>query len=187
MPPDSANAMSFDRIGVVVARGTKTEIAAARAVPGVTYLEGNQPIEFTQETSNTATRGDEAFRTLTGADGSALSGAGVSVGVIDSGVDPTHPYLTEADGSSVVVSNNKELCDPFAAACARYTYCGSADGFDGSASVTRRRAVTQRRGTCAYTRSASASTATSRRCARARRTWARCSWFRCSRGTTSSG
>ena len=41
--------MSFDRIGVVVARGTKTEIAAARAVPGVTYLEGNQPIELTQE------------------------------------------------------------------------------------------------------------------------------------------
>lgn len=109
--------MSFDRIGVVVARGTAAEIAAARAVPGVTYLEGNQPIELTQTTSNTATRGDEAYRTLTGADGSALSGAGVSVGVIDSGVDPTHPYLTEADGSSVVVSNQKVLCDPFEAAC----------------------------------------------------------------------
>ncbi|MGA9748887.1 MAG: S8 family serine peptidase, partial [Nocardioides sp.] len=110
-------ATSFDRIGVVVARGTKTQVAAARAVPGVTYLEGNTPIEFSQTTSNTATRGDEAYRTLTGADGSALSGAGVSVGVIDSGVDPTHPYLTEADGSSVVVSNQKVLCDPFEAAC----------------------------------------------------------------------
>ena len=86
--------MSFDRIGVVVARGTAAQVAAARAVPGVTYLEGNQPIELTQTTSNTATRGDEAFRTLTGADGTALSGAGVSVGLIDSGVDPTHPYLT---------------------------------------------------------------------------------------------
>ncbi len=110
-------ATSFDRIGVVVARGTKAQVAAARAVPGVTYLEGNTPIEFSQTTSNTATRGDEAYRTLTGADGSALSGAGVSVGVIDSGVDPTHPYLTEADGSSVVVSNQKVLCDPFEAAC----------------------------------------------------------------------
>jgi len=109
--------MSFDRIGVVVARGTAAEIAAARAVPGVTYLEGNQPIELSQTTSNTATRGDEAYRTLTGADGSALSGAGVSVGVIDSGVDPTHPYLTEEDGTSVVVSNQKVLCDPFEAAC----------------------------------------------------------------------
>ena len=35
------------------------------------------------------------MQTLTGADGTALTGTGVSVGVIDSGVDPTHPYLTE--------------------------------------------------------------------------------------------
>ncbi len=109
--------MTFERIGVVVARGTKAQVAAARVSPGVTYLEGNTPIEFSQTTSNTATRGDEAYRTLTGADGSALSGAGVSVGVIDSGVDPTHPYLTEDDGSSVVVSNQKVACDPFEAAC----------------------------------------------------------------------
>ncbi len=48
---------------------------------------------------------------MTGADGSPLTGKGVSVGVIDSGVDPTHPYLTEADGSSAVVANYKTLCD----------------------------------------------------------------------------
>jgi serine protease AprX len=54
---------------------------------------------------------------MTGADGNALGGAGVSVGLIDSGVDPTHPYLTEEDGTSAVVSNNKVLCDPFEAAC----------------------------------------------------------------------
>ena len=108
---------TFDRIGVVVARGTKTQIEKARIQPGVTYLEGNQPIAFTAETSNQATRGDEALNTLTGADGTSLSGKGVSVGLIDSGVDPTHPYLTEQDGSSVVVSNNKVLCDPFEAAC----------------------------------------------------------------------
>jgi serine protease AprX len=109
--------MSFDRIGVVVARGTRAQVAAVRTAPGVTYLEGNAPIELTQATSNTATRGDEAYRTLTGADGTALSGAGVSVGVIDSGVDPTHPYLTEPDGSSAVVSNQKVLCDPLEASC----------------------------------------------------------------------
>ena len=108
---------TFGKIGVVVARGTKTQIEKARTQPGVTYLEGNQPIAFTAETSNQATRGDEALNTLTGADGTSLSGKGVSVGLIDSGVDPTHPYLTEEDGSSVVVSNNKVLCDPFEAAC----------------------------------------------------------------------
>ena len=109
--------MSFDQIGVVVARGTKTQIALARVQPGVTYVEGNQPIEFSQYTSNTATRGTEAQQTLTGADGTALTGTGISVGVIDTGVDPTHPYLTEADGTSAVVSNNKTICDPLEAFC----------------------------------------------------------------------
>src|SRR5436190_10636483 len=109
--------MTFSRIDVVVARGTKAQIQKAGTQPGVTYLEGNQPIKLLGTTSNQATRGDEALNTLTGADGSSLSGKGVSVGLIDSGVDPTHPYLTEQDGSSAVVSNNKVLCDPFEAAC----------------------------------------------------------------------
>ena len=109
--------MSFDRIGVVVARGTAAQVALARVQPGVTYVEGNQPIEFTQYTSNTATRGTEAMETLTGADGNVLTGTGVSVAVIDSGVDPTHPYLTEEDGTSAVVSNNKTICDPLEALC----------------------------------------------------------------------
>jgi serine protease AprX len=76
----------------------------------VTYLEGNSPIQFTLSTSNTATRGAEAAATLTGADGSALTGKGVSVAVIDSGVDPTHPFFKNADGSSAVVANLKALC-----------------------------------------------------------------------------
>jgi subtilisin family serine protease len=100
----------FERIGVVVASGTAAQVEAARTQPGVTYLEGNVPIEFTQETSNTATRGAEAVATLTGTDGSALDGSGVSVAVIDSGIDPTHPYLREDDGSSAVVANLKSLC-----------------------------------------------------------------------------
>ncbi|NYG55835.1 S8 family peptidase [Nocardioides perillae] len=108
---------AFERIGVVVARGTAAEIEAARTQPGVTYLEGNRPITFQQETSNVATRGAEAVATLKGADGSALDGSGVSVGVIDSGIDPTHPYFREAVGSSAVVSNQKVVCDLFEIAC----------------------------------------------------------------------
>ena len=100
---------SFRKIGVVVATGTKSQIQAVRSQPGVTYVEGNQGVRFFQDSSNVATRGFEATQTLTGADGTKLTGKGVSVAVIDSGVDPTHPYLKEADGSSAVVANLKTL------------------------------------------------------------------------------
>jgi len=109
---------SFDRIGVVVARGTQQQIEAVRAEPGVTYVEaGAQPVELLDATSNVATRGVEAQRTRTGADGTALTGKGVSVGVIDSGVDPTHPAFREADGSSAVVANLKTVCEPTETLC----------------------------------------------------------------------
>ncbi len=103
---------AFEKIGVVGALGTAQQIQEVRAQDGVTYVEGNAPIEFFQETSNTATRGLEAAQTLTGADGKPLTGTGVSVAVIDSGVDPTHPYFREADGSSAVVANLKTVCEP---------------------------------------------------------------------------
>jgi serine protease AprX len=110
--------VTFKKIGVVGARGTKAQIQSVRSQPNVTYVEaGAQPIRFFAETSNKATRGLEATQTLTGADGSALTGKGVSVGVIDSGVDPTHPYFKEADGSSAVVASYKTLCDPTESQC----------------------------------------------------------------------
>jgi serine protease AprX len=103
---------TFDKVGVVVATGLPAQVQAVRSQPGVTYVEGNQPIEMLLSTSNTATRGSEARSTLTGANGSALDGKGVSVAVIDSGVDPTHPFLKNADGTSAVVKNLKMVCDP---------------------------------------------------------------------------
>ena len=110
--------VTFRKIDVVGALGTKSQIQALRTQPGVEYVEaGAQPIEFFQSTSNTATRGYEATQTLTGADGNKLTGTGVSVAVIDSGVDPTHPYFKQPDGTSAVVANLKTLCDPFEAAC----------------------------------------------------------------------
>jgi subtilisin family serine protease len=103
---------TWDAIGVAVAvaDGPPDRIRAAARQPGVTYLEGDRPLAYTDVTSNVATRGDAARRTLTGADGQALDGRGVSVAEIDSGVDGTHPFLTEEDGSSAVVANLKNIC-----------------------------------------------------------------------------
>src|SRR4051812_22845791 len=81
----------FRRIGVVVASGTASQIEAARTEPGVTYLEGNTPIRFFDQTSNVATRGAEAVRTLEGANGQPLDGRGVSVAGLGAGVPPAHP------------------------------------------------------------------------------------------------
>ncbi len=110
--------VTFRKIAVVGARGTKSQIQALRSKSGVEYVEaGAQPIRFFQDTSNAATRGYEATQTVTGADGSKLTGKGVSVAVIDSGVDPTHPYFKESAGGSAVVANLKTLCDPTESLC----------------------------------------------------------------------
>jgi serine protease AprX len=118
---------TFDRIGVVVATGLPSQVRAVRSQPGVTYVEGNQPIRMFLSTSNIATRGDEARRTLTGADGTALDGKGVSVAVIDSGVDPTHPFLRNPDGTSAVVENLKMVCEPVTESTCAPVDAGSAD------------------------------------------------------------
>ncbi|GAA4361456.1 S8 family serine peptidase [Angustibacter luteus] len=101
---------TFDKIGVAVARGTTSQITAVRSRPGVTYVEGDQPIAFSLDHSHQATRGAEAVQTLNGANGSALDGRGVSVAVIDSGVDPTHPFLQEPSGGTAVVRSLKSVC-----------------------------------------------------------------------------
>lgn len=97
---------TFEKIGVVVARASQDQIQIARTQPGVTYLEGNQPIVFTGATANVATRSLEARQTLVGADGAPLDGTGVSIAVIDTGIDPTHPAFS----GGKVVRNLKSGC-----------------------------------------------------------------------------
>ncbi|MGH3752338.1 MAG: S8 family peptidase [Pseudonocardiaceae bacterium] len=97
---------TFSKIGVVAAWATRQQVAAARAQPGVTYLEGDQPIASHAAKSQVATRGLEARQTLVGANGGSLDGGGVSIAVIDSGIDPTHP----AFAGGKVVQSLKSVC-----------------------------------------------------------------------------
>ncbi|GAA4425937.1 S8 family serine peptidase [Actinokineospora soli] len=100
----------FRKIGVVAAKGTSAQVAAVRAASGVTYVENNDPIEFHATSGTTATRSREAQQTLTGANGRRLAGSGVSIAVIDSGIDPTHPAFRGDDGRTRVVRNLKSAC-----------------------------------------------------------------------------
>jgi serine protease AprX len=105
---------TFRKIGVVIASATRQQVEAVRTQPGVIYLEGDQPLVVhatpspvvTRSTSLVATRGLEARQTLTGANGAALDGTGVSIAVIDSGIDPTHP----AFAGGKVVRSLKSVC-----------------------------------------------------------------------------
>ncbi|PXY27199.1 S8 family serine peptidase [Prauserella muralis] len=101
---------AFRKIGVVAATGTADQVRAVRQAAGVTYVENNDPLRVYASSGTQATRSLEAQQTLTGADGTKLTGTGVGVAVIDTGVDPTHPAFSAKDGSSRVVANLKSLC-----------------------------------------------------------------------------
>jgi len=105
---------TWNKISVAVARGTAAQIAAVRGHAGVTYVEGDQPIRLYLSTSNVATRGEQARAQLRDGQGRPVDGRGVSAAVIDTGVDGTHPFLRNADGSSAVKLNMKNICGPLA-------------------------------------------------------------------------
>jgi len=96
----------FRKVGIVVARATPQQVEQARSQPGVTYVEADQLVKLFTDNSNEVTHGAQAARDLTGANGKPLNGSGVSVAVIDTGIDPTHPSLS---GRKVV---NNLVCGP---------------------------------------------------------------------------
>jgi serine protease AprX len=101
---------SFKRIGVVVASGTAGQVRATRSVAGVNYLENNDSLRVFSSPGTTASRSLAAQQTLTGVNGARLDGTGVSVAVIDSGIDPTHPAFAGPNGTTRVVRNLKSAC-----------------------------------------------------------------------------
>lgn len=99
----------FSQIGVVGAKGTAAQVNAVRKTPGVSYVENNDKLKTHADSGTVATRSAEAQSTLSGANGSKLDGSGVSIAIIDTGIDPTHPAF-QSNGQTRVVRNLKSLC-----------------------------------------------------------------------------
>jgi serine protease AprX len=102
---------AWDLIDTAVGMGTPAQVRAAIANPDVTYVEMDQAIAFTLDTSHQATRYDIARDGFTGG---PYDGTGYSIAINDSGIDGTHPMFQLPDGTSKVVRNLKSVC-PFLA------------------------------------------------------------------------
>jgi serine protease AprX len=92
----------YHAIGVLHAAGTARDLEQLAAHPDVAWLERDHPIEVFTDSSHTATRGVELL------DGEVedlgiVDGEDIGVAVVDSGVDASHPDLTDRVGENVKV------------------------------------------------------------------------------------
>ncbi len=100
---------SWDLAGIAVGIGLPAQIRTLSVRPGVTYVEGDQPLSYTLDTAHKATRSDVARARLRTPQGKTIDGAGITIAVIDSGIDQTHPFFNQG-GTSKVVQNRKNVC-----------------------------------------------------------------------------
>ena len=96
-------------VDTVVAIGPAAGVRALGGEPGVVYVEGDQPQEYALDTAHTATRSAEALPLYTDSTGHRVDGTGITVAIIDSGIDGTHPFF-QVGGTSKVVKNMKNVC-----------------------------------------------------------------------------
>ena len=99
----------WSKIGIVVGFGTPAQVRSVVGLPGVRNVSGDQPLAPALDTAHRATRSDQAYAGLRDSNGDLIDGRGVSIAVIDSGIDGTHPFF-QKDSQSKVVVNRKNVC-----------------------------------------------------------------------------
>lgn len=129
-----ATVANFPLIDAMATAGTASQVRSLAATSAITHLEADRPLTYLGDTSHVATRGVELVEgydvaTPAGPHHVEADGAGVSIAVIDSGVDGTHPMFAQRDakgkptGASRVVVNKK-----FAPLCAVVLDSGALPG-----------------------------------------------------------
>jgi serine protease AprX len=101
---------TYDKVGIAVGAGTPSAVRKITKADGIRYVEADQAIEFFSDPeANHASRYDEARETIHDSAGSAYEGKGISIAIVDGGVDGSHPMF-QRDGKSKVVRNLKITC-----------------------------------------------------------------------------
>ena len=119
----------LDRVGIVVAVGTPAQVRALEDAADVTRVDwADRELETFSNTSHRATRGYDVHEGAIDLDGDGagdeLRGAGVSVAIVDSGVDGTHPMFDDGEGGSRVRRNIKMVCHDILEGFASGSECG---------------------------------------------------------------
>jgi len=105
----------FRRVGVVVAVGTPAEIRSLHAHRGIAGIYPPMLIQPASDSALVVTgvealRSDQRLRTLRRSDGTAYDGSGVTIAVIDSGIDAAHEMFVE-NGESKVDVQLRQHCE----------------------------------------------------------------------------
>lgn len=101
---------SFEKVGFSSAMLTRSQILDVVDTPGVDYVQGNWAQLPVSETATEATRVQQAEDLYAEKTGTELTGAGVGVAIVDSGMAGDHVMFRDAADTGTRLLNIKQSC-----------------------------------------------------------------------------